>query len=145
MSGKAGPLISPRMIREFIMPNYKKIKAFADAHGIPAIALDTDGDCTALVPLFMECGINLIMPFEVAAGSDILEYRQLYPGLGIMGGIDKIEIAKGREAIDRELIRILPMLSQNGYFAMLDHLIHPEISWEDFKYYTARLKDMIGA
>jgi uroporphyrinogen-III decarboxylase len=145
MSGKSGSLISPKMVREFMMPNYKKIKAFADAHGIPAIALDTDGDCVELVPLFMESGINLIMPFEVAAGSDILQYRRQYPNLAIMGGINKIEIAKGRKSIDRELDRISPMLRQNGYFAMLDHLIHPEISWEDFTYFVVRLKDLIGA
>ena len=77
-----------------MMPNYKKIKAFADAHNIPVFSLDTDGDCSELVPLFMECGINLIFPFEVAAGCDILEYRKKYPKLCIMGGIDKQEIAK---------------------------------------------------
>lgn len=86
MSGKAGSLISPAMVREFMLPNYKKIKAFADAHGIPVIALDTDGDCSELVPLFMEGGINTMMPFEVAAGSDIVKYRRQYPDLCIMGG-----------------------------------------------------------
>jgi uroporphyrinogen decarboxylase len=133
------------MIREFMFPNYRKIKAFADRAGIPCILLDTDGDCSAITPLFMEGGINLLLPFEVAAGCDILEYRRLYPELAIMGGIDKQEIAKGREAIDRELKRVEPMFRQNGYFAALDHLVHPEISWEDFQYFVARLKEMIGA
>lgn len=143
MSGKQGSLISPAMVREFMMPNYKKIKAFADRHGIQVISLDTDGNCWELVPLFMECGINLILPFEVAAGSYIVEYRSKYPTLGIMGGIDKQEIAKGKEYIDKELERVSEMFKSSGYLAALDHLVHPEISWEDFRYFVYRLKDMI--
>lgn len=143
MSGKQGSLISPAMVREFMMPNYKKIKAFADSHGIQVLSLDTDGNCSELVPLFIECGINLVFPFEVAAGSDILEYRREYPALGIMGGIDKQEIAKGKEYIDKELKRVSPMFKASGYLAALDHLVHPEISWEDFKYFVYKLKNMI--
>ena len=144
MSGKQGSLISPAMIREFMMPNYRKIKAFADAHGVQVISLDTDGNVYELVPLFMECGINLMFPFEVAAGCDINQYREKYPELCIMGGIDKREIAKGREAIDRELDRIGSMFESNGYIAAMDHLVPPEVSWDDFKYFVFKLKSMIG-
>lgn len=144
MSGKNGSLISPKMVREFMMPNYKKIRAFADAQGIKILSLDTDGDCSKLIPLFMECGINLIFPFEVAAGCDIVGFRKQYPNLGIMGGIDKQEIAKGKASIDRELERIAEVFKHSGYIPALDHLIHPEISWEDFNYFVSRLKQMIG-
>jgi len=144
MSGKNGSLISPAMVREFMAPNYKKIKTFADAHSIPIYSLDTDGDCSQLVPIFVECGINLMFPFEVAAGSDINAYRARYPRLCIMGGIDKQKIAEGRAAILRELDRVSPMLEQPGYIPALDHLIHPEISWDDFCFFMERLKSMIG-
>jgi hypothetical protein len=143
MSGKHGSLISPAMIREFMLPNYKKIREFADANGIEIVSLDTDGDVDELIPLFMESGINLLLPFEVAAGADINEYRRLYPRLSIMGGINKLEIAKGKAAIDSELSRLVPVMSKPGYFPALDHLVHPEISWDDFKYFVYRLKEMI--
>ena len=145
MSGKNGSLISPEMVRKFMMTNYKKIKAFADGHDIKIFSMDTDGDVSELIPLFMECGINLVFPFEVAAGCDIVEYRMKYHNLGIMGGIDKREIAKGKVAIDRELERISEVFKHSGYIAALDHLPHPEISWEDFKYFTKRLHEIIGA
>lgn len=144
MSGCNGSLISPNMVREFMMPNYKKIKAFADKKDIPIISLDTDGDCSELVPLFIESGINLVFPFEVAAGCDITKYRKQYPKLGIMGGIDKLEIAKGKESIDKELDRISDMFKFSGYIPSLDHLPHPQISWDDFKYFVYRLKEIIG-
>jgi uroporphyrinogen decarboxylase len=143
MSGKNGSLISPAMVREFMMPNYKRIHAFAQEHNIPIFALDTDGDCAQLVPLYLECGINMVMPFEVAAGCDIRWYRSQFPTLCIMGGIDKQEIAKGRDAIDRELDRLDPMFKGPGYMPALDHLVHPEISYGDFKYFVSELKKRI--
>jgi hypothetical protein len=144
MSGKNGSLISPKMVREFMLPNYRRIKEFADRHAIPVFSLDTDGNCSELVPLFMEAGINLVFPFEVAAGCDINSYRHKYPNLCIMGGIDKQEVAKGKDAIDRELERISPLFAGSGYIASLDHLIPPDISREDFLYFCKRLKEYIG-
>jgi hypothetical protein len=36
------------------------------------------------------------------------------------------------------------MFKHSGYIPGLDHLIHPEISWEDFNYFVSRLKKTIG-
>ena len=54
-----------------------------------------------------------------------------------------MEIAKGKEAIDRELKRIEPLLFETGYFPALDHLIPPEISYADYTYFVNRLHDII--
>lgn len=143
MSGKQGPMISPDMMREFMVPNYRKIKAFCDRHDIPIFMLDTDGNCEKIIPVLLEGGINFLMPFEVAAGSDVVAYRERFPEMAMYGGIDKQEIALGREAIDRELKRIEPLLSGTHYLPALDHLIHPEISWADFCYFSRKLKELI--
>ena len=143
MSGKTGSLISPAMVREFMMPHYKKIRKFADDHNIPIFSLDTDGNCEELVPLFLECGINLIFPFEVAAGSDILEYRRRYPNLCIMGGIDKREISKGPHALEKELDRIDSMFNSPGYIPSIDHLFPPEVTYTDFKDFSVAIKKRI--
>ena len=143
MSGKQGSLISPAMIEEFMLPNYRKISRFAKENGIPVFSVDTDGDVRELVPLFLSTGVNLIFPFEVAAGCDINEYRRQYPNLGIMGGIDKQKIALGPKSIDTELKRIEGMFRHSGFIPSLDHLIHPEISWADFQYFITRLREMI--
>ncbi|MCI5647986.1 MAG: hypothetical protein MR332_00900 [Fusicatenibacter sp.] len=145
MSGKQGPLISPDMMREFMVPNYQKIKAFCRKHDIPILMLDTDGNCEKIMPVLIEGGINLLVPFEVAAGSDVVAYREKeeYENLAMMGGIDKQKIALGRDEIDRELERIRPLLGGTRYLPALDHLIQPEISWEDFCYYSRQLKRMI--
>jgi uroporphyrinogen decarboxylase len=92
----------------------------------------------------MESGITAIFPFEVQAGNDILSFRRKYPRLQILGGIDKMKIALGKAAIDEELNSKVPfMLKAGGFVPHVDHQVHPEISWENFKYYRARLKEMI--
>ena len=61
MSGKQGSLISPAFIREFMLPNYKRIRDFADAHGIPIIVVDTDGNCEERIPMFHDAGVYMML------------------------------------------------------------------------------------
>ena len=143
MSGKQGSLISPYMIKEFMLPNYRKLRDFADKNSIPIMQVDTDGNCEELIPLFASAGVNMMLPFEVAAGCDIIELRRKYPYMSMMGGIDKMKISKGKEAIDMELKRIRPLLNETGYFPALDHLINPEISYDDYCYFVNSLKEII--
>ena len=142
MSGKQGSLISPKMIKEFMLPNYRRIKKFCENNNIEILSVDTDGNVGELVPVFMSAGVNFIYPFEVAAGSDILEFRRQYPELGIMGGIDKREIAKTKKEIDKQIEIIDEMLNYGRYIPSIDHLVHPEVSWENFCYFNKCLKEV---
>ena len=145
MSGKQGPLISPQMMREFMVPNYKKIRQFCDEYNVPVFSLDTDGDCDLLFEPLIEGGINLIYPFEVAAGSDVVEIKKRYPAkFCVMGGIDKRKIAMSEYDIDKEIERIMPAIEMGGYIPALDHLIHPEISYSNFLYFSKKLKTACG-
>ena len=140
MSGKQGPLISPAMFREFLMPNYQRIAAFAKKNDIAVFSIDTDGNMDILMPLLKESGFNLILPFEVQAGCDVVELKKQYPDLCLYGGIDKRALAISKEEIDRELDRIDELYDISGYIPALDHLIHPEISYQNFMYFVERLK-----
>ena len=143
MSFNQGPLISPALVREFMMPHYARIADFAKRKGIEIFSVDSDGDVSKLIPLFMDAGINLILPFEVHAGSDILEIGKRYPELVILGGIEKSVIGGSRRDIDTELARIEPMLRRGRYFPALDHAIPPEVSYANICYFFDRLKEMI--
>ena len=140
MSGKQGPLISPEMFRRFMTPCYKKIVKYARDNNIAVVSVDTDGNMDTLMPLLAESGINLVLPFEVQAGCNIVEFKRQYPNICLCGGIDKLEIAKGRAAIDKELDRIAPLLGGTGYIPALDHLVHPDVSFADFSYFVGELR-----
>ncbi|MCL2518376.1 MAG: hypothetical protein FWF15_07425 [Oscillospiraceae bacterium] len=143
MSGRQGSLISPAMMYEFMVPNYNRIKKFADERGIPVIVLDTDGNVSEMIQVFMDGGINMLMPFEFTDGNDIVQFRRDFPNLAMLGGISKVAVSRGREAIDAELARIKPLFDYPGYFPALDHLIHPGISWDDFSYFCEKLHELI--
>ena len=144
MAFKNGPLISPRMFGEFLTPYYRRVTDFLKEHGVDVIFVDTDGDCWLLIDPFLEAGVTGLFPFEVQSGMDIVEVRRRYPRLLIQGGLDKIKVAEGKQAIDAELeAKLPPMLSQGGYIPFLDHLVPPTISWENFYYYRERVNQYI--
>ena len=141
-SGK-GSMVSPKIVKEFMAPYYKKISDFLKSKKIDIFLVDTDGDCNELVPIFIEAGVTGLYPMEVSAGMDVVKLRKDYPDLFIMGGIPKLEIAKGKERIDEILEPVQWLLKQGGYIPFGDHLIPPEVPWKNFKYYREKLNSMI--
>ena len=142
MCFRSGPLISPKMFREFLMPVYQRLTDAGRGMGIQHFLVDTDGDMCKLIPLWIESGITGVYPFEVQAGMQVEEIGKQYPQLVVLGGIDKREIDLGHEAIDRELEKRLPTLLQRGGFVpTLDHHVTPEVSWSDFIYYRQKVAE----
>jgi len=75
-------------------------------------------------------------PFEVASGCDVVEIGKKYPDLRMRGGIDKRILASGKDAIDREVDRILPaMKKRGGYIPVCDHGVPEEVPFDDYMYY----------
>ncbi|MCL2361277.1 MAG: hypothetical protein FWC73_05640 [Defluviitaleaceae bacterium] len=140
-----GPLISPDMLREFFFPYYQQLitnmKARQQGRGFH-FQIDTDGDCRPVIPIYQEIGVDYFSPFEVASNCDVVALRKQYPELLMRGGIDKRILAAGKEAIDREIDRIMPfMKAQGGYIPMCDHGVPEEVDFEDFIHYRKRLKE----
>lgn len=145
MAGKNGSLISPSIFKEFMSPCYKKLINFLKSKGIKYFFMDCDGKLDELIPLFLEVGFNVIYPVERQAGNDLLKLRKEYPQLRIMGGFDKNTLYKGKEYINRELELITPLIKDGGYIPFADHLIPPNSSWENFRYYREKLNEIINS
>ena len=145
-AGKGGPLFGPGLFRKFFMKSYKRIIERLRAAGIQSIWVDCDGDPEVLIPLWMEAGVNCFWPLEQASGMDPLRLRKKFgKDLVLCGGLDKMELAKGREAIDRELTaKIPPLLESGGYIPHIDHAISPELSYDDFLYYLELKRKLTG-
>ncbi len=54
-----GPMISPAIIKEFMVPYYGDLLIFWRSRGVDVILLDTDGYCFDIIPLFIE-GVSLV-------------------------------------------------------------------------------------
>ena len=146
MCYKSGSLISPAMVRKFMMPRYKKITDLLRSNGVDIIFLDSDGNVEQLIPLWLESGINYIWPFEVAAGNDAVALRKKYGKDLIIGGaIDKRALIKGKEAIREEVISKVPfLLEQGGYFPTTDHGVPPDVTFENYCYYINLMREVAG-
>ncbi len=145
MCGKNGPMISPAMFTEFMSPYYKElIGLIKNELHIPVVSVDTDGNCTKIIPNFVECGVNMIWPFEVRAGMDVLQVREDWPRqFLIWGGIDKTALALDKKAIEEEVMRVVPaMLKKRGYIPCLDHNVPPDVSYENWLYYKDLLRNI---
>lgn len=143
VSAGKGPMVSLDIVKEFMLPYYKRIIDFVKARGVKTIFVDTDGDCYSLIPLFMSAGVTGMYPFETHCGMDIVKVRQMYPTLQISGGIPKSEIAKGPARIDEILRPVEEVLKTGGYIPFGDHFIPPDVPWESFKYYREKLNQLI--
>ena len=140
LSGANGPMISPEMFDEFVGSYYKKLAPFLKEKGVKNVFVDTDGDFRRLIPNFLQAGIDGFLPMDVNAGMDIVEVRREFPKVKFIGAFNKLAIAKGKEAVDREFQRLLPVIRQGGYIPGADHQVAPSASLEDYQYYLKKLK-----
>jgi uroporphyrinogen decarboxylase len=144
-----GILISPDMMKEFLLPYYQQLLANIKRRNIDQsrhvfVQIDTDGDCRPAIPVYTEAlGMDVMSPFEVASGCDVVEIGQQYPELVMRGGIDKRVLAQGRAAIDKMVEYIFPaMRARGGYIPTCDHGVPPEVPYEDYLYYRERAVEL---
>jgi len=144
---KCGPLISPDMIKEFLFPYYQQLINNIKARNIDKsrhlfVHVATDGFVYPVIDLYKSIGMDLMSPFEVAAGCDVVEVGKKYPDLLIKGGIDKRILASGKDAIDREVDRImLVMKKRGGYIPTCDHGVPEEVDFNDYLHYRKRMRE----
>ena len=144
LSGKNGPLLSVEHFNEFMAPYYKKLVSHLKKKGVQNVFVDTDGDFSSLVPEFMKVGVDGFLPLDVNAGLDIVELRKKYPKLKLIGGFNKLRLADGKKAIEKEFKRLIPIIKQGGYILGIDHQVPPSVSLANYRYYIKRMQSIMG-
>jgi len=140
-----GPIVSVDFFRDVVMPRYKRINKKLKTYGIDIWYTDCDGDVRPIMPFFLEGGINCLFPFEVNSCAHPGELLDQYQGqLRIMGGVDKIELGKGKEAIKKYLQSLEKYVKQGGYIPFCDHRCPPNVKVDDYLYYLDLKEKMFG-
>jgi uroporphyrinogen decarboxylase len=138
-------LISPEIFDELMVLRYKRITETLKKYGTDVNILDCDGCIYELVPGWLEGGINCMFPIE-AAHTDPLKLREEYgEQVLLFGGVNKVQLAKGRDAIDREMERLRPLVEKGGYIPCVDHRVPPDVSFENYCYYVEKKQDILKA
>jgi uroporphyrinogen decarboxylase len=145
MAYKEKPMIGPEMTREFLKPCYDRWVARCREGGVPLIDMDSDGRIDSLVPVWIDAGINVCDPLEVAAGNDIVAMRERFgKAIAFTGGVDKRAIAKGGAVLEGELDRICSILPQGGFIPSCDHGVPHDVSLENWVLYVRLLAERTG-
>lgn len=140
---KNGPLIPPSVFAEKVGPWYAKITRLMAAYGIDIVSLDCDGKIDALVPIWVETGVNTMFPIEVGTWlADIRPWRKQHgKALRGVGGMDKKVLARGFDAVDAEIERIKELVDLGGFIPCIDHRIPPDAEWETVRYYCEQMRE----
>lgn len=119
MAYTEGLIVNPRLLREHVLPWYKRMGALANARDLPYM-LHTDGDVTEIIPDIIDCGFNALHPIEPKA-MDIVETKRLFGDrLCLIGNIDLgYTLTRGTPAeVDAEVRERIRVLAPGGGYAV---------------------------
>ncbi len=141
MAGKSGPLIGPRIVKRFIAPYYRRNWDLVSKRGARLFEQDSDGNMEAVIPAFLETGLNVMYPMEPAAGMDIVKIREQYgTRLAFRGGIDKHILRKSKNEIEAELeYKLPPIIRTGGCVFSMDHRIPNGTPLENYWFYIRKV------
>lgn len=142
-----GPLISPKMYREIVLPAYAHLLEVLKRHGVESIIFVSWANPRLLIPAIIERGFNCLWAYE--ANPQAMDYRELRREFGrdlkLIGGIDLDVLRQGKDAIRREVEeKVPPLLADGGYIPMLDGRVRADVSFENYVYYKRLLARLIG-
>ena len=140
MSYNLGPMLSRKLFEEFLAPYYRQVVPAAKELGMHLL-VDTDGDCSELIPWLEQVGIDGVLPLERQAGVDANSLRRRHGRLLMIGHFDKMVMNRGRGAIRKEFERLLPAMRSGGFIPSVDHQTPPGVSLEQYRDYLRLLEE----
>jgi len=141
---KNGPLVTPSVFREYVGPWYRKITSLVNSYGIDIVSLDCDGYIDALIPIWIENGVNTMFPIEVGTwNASIAPWREKYGReLRGVGGMNKTVFARDKAAVEAEVERLKPLMDLGGFIPCPDHRIAPDAKFELVQYYCELMHNL---
>jgi hypothetical protein len=134
MSYNHGPMLSKELFGGFIRPFYDVVMPHVKKRGLISF-VDSDGDVTEPVKWYQEAGLDGFLPLEKQSGLDVVKLRADNPRLRMLGAFDKMTMNRGREAMEAEFQRLLPIARQGGLIIGCDHQTPPGVSYAQYQDY----------
>lgn len=132
---KAGPLMSPRMFKEFIYPGLTRVVEAAHEEDLLFLK-HTDGNVWKLLDLIVDTGIDALCPLEPLAGMDIGEVKAQYgDDIALVGNIDCSELlVRGSEKRVRRAVKecIQNASPGGGHILSSSNTIHYDVKPQNY-------------
>ncbi len=135
MGGQTGPLISLEMWRRYFKKGFKAFIDIAHEYGIP-VMYHTCGDVKALIPDFIECGLDILQSLQPrATNMDIKQLKHEFgKDLCFQGGMDiQHTLPLGKPEDVREMVKYAMDAAKagGGYIVCTAHNIQVDTPIEN--------------
>jgi uroporphyrinogen decarboxylase len=118
---QTGPLLGPRIVSEFLLPEYRRLVELYQKHGV-LIGFHSCGNVLSVLDMFLELGIDVLNPVQATA-NDLNRIRLITQGrMALQGGVSSAIVMDGpADRIQGEVrLRIRQLGQQGGYFCAPD-------------------------
>jgi uroporphyrinogen decarboxylase len=119
-----GPLLNPRLVREFFLPEYQRLFDLYKSHNV-LIDFHSCGGIQAFLGMWMDLGVDVLNPVQATA-NDLDALRAATQGrMALRGGVSSVTIMEGpEERIEQEVrFRIAQLGRSGGYFCDADQVM----------------------
>jgi uroporphyrinogen decarboxylase len=130
-----GPFFSPRHYEDQLHPVFKELCDFFHRREMQVI-LHCCGNVRALIPYFIEEGIDCLQPLEVKAGMDLIELKGEYGDeMAYMGGIDvRLMDLDDPRPLEKEIREKVTVAKEDGgYIYHSDHSVPNTVSFRQYQ------------
>jgi len=127
-ASNSGPMYSPALFRQLILPGIKEVAAICHQHGAYYL-FASDGNLWPVADdLFGESGIDGYYEVDRRAGMDLNRLRQMFPKLTLIGNISSQTVAQGTpDDVKAEALSCLETAhTYGGVIVGISNYIQPE-------------------
>lgn len=118
---QSGPLLSPRIVEEFLLPEYKRLCSLYRANNV-LVSFHSCGHVEPMLGLFMELGVDILNPVQATANNLSAVRRRTAGRMALHGGVRSATLVSGPpSAIRVEVAERIRLLGRDGgYFCSPD-------------------------
>jgi uroporphyrinogen decarboxylase len=142
IASRSGPIISPLMFRESVLPFQQAMVDFFHGHGIDTVIFRSIANVRPLLPSVAESGVDGLWINQIGGVIDYLELRRAFPDLLLVGGVDSGMLLRDEALITAGLHRVVPpLLAKGRYLPCLDDRPRENIPYNNYLHYRRVLRE----
>ncbi len=146
IGGNHGPLISPSMYSELVLPSYQPIFEVVRQHRVQLIILRSYANIRILLPNLIDAGIDCLWACETdTSAMDYIDIRREYGrSLRLIGGLDTDWLYGSEREMVANLERVVPpLLADGGYIPLADGRVRKEVPFANYQAYRLALQQIV--
>jgi hypothetical protein len=135
-AGKHGPMYSPQVFHDLMLPRLQQVSAACKEHGCYHL-FASDGNLWPVADdLFGKSGVEGFYEIDKDCGMDLRRLRQTFPHLTLLGGISSARLHRGTlQDVENEVMSAITVAKEEGSIMVgCSNMVVPETPYENFMY-----------